>query len=162
MVCLIASNPCLPRLVRPHPQRNTFTAFRWHPDTGLQGILHPHRISLKELLCMDRQKTELMRNTRPFVNGKPANNAQLWVSRGTGKSSLVKAVLGSFTDIGLRAIEVDKSALLHMQDLLDPLYGRPERFVLFWDDLSFEADEPAYKALKCCTRRHGGPPRIMS
>lgn len=136
----------------PHPARlpdwKRFTAFRWHPETGLAGVGHPHRIGLDDLLCMDRQKAEVVRNTRRFIVGHPANNVLLWGSRGTGKSSLVKAVFNAFEANGLRLIEVDKDDLVHLPALLDLLYERPERFLLYCDDLSFEANDASYKALK--------------
>jgi predicted AAA+ superfamily ATPase len=114
----------------------------------LSGVAHPHRLQLDDLLCMDRQKAEVVRNTRQFVAGRPANNELLWGSRGTGKSSLIKAIFNAFADEGLRLIEVDKSDLLHLPQLLELLYGRPERFLLYCDDLSFEAGDASYKALK--------------
>lgn len=125
-----------------------FTAFRWSAAEGLEGIAHPHKTMLDDLLCMDRQKTEVVRNTSNFVTGRPANNVLLWGSRGTGKSSLIKAVFNAYCDRGLRLIEVDKQDLLQLHRLLDLLRDRPERFLLFCDDLSFEADEAQFKALK--------------
>ena len=136
----------------PRPPRaldwERFTAFRWAPATGMAGVAHPHRVHLDDLLCMDRQKAEVVRNTAQFVAGRPANNVLLWGSRGTGKSSLVKAVFHAFEADGLRLIEIDKEDLVHLPQLLERLYERPERFLLYCDDLSFERNDASYKALK--------------
>jgi uncharacterized protein len=126
-------------------------AFRWrrHADRGwLQAVHAPHRLALDDLLCLDRQKDEIDRNTRQFMAGCGANNVLLWGSRGTGKSSLVKAVFNAYRYQGLRLIEVDKDDLIHLPDILELISGRAERFILFCDDLSFEASESGYKALK--------------
>ena len=127
------------------------TAFRWR-STAAGGrfvpVLRPHRIALADLCGIDRQKQALDRNTRQFVRGHGANNVLLSGSRGTGKSSLVKALLNEYAGEGLRLVEVDKQDLVALPDLVEPLESRPERFVLFCDDLSFEANEPGYKALK--------------
>ncbi|MET0117231.1 MAG: ATP-binding protein [Sedimenticola sp.] len=123
-------------------------AFRWRGSKGLQGVSSPHRVNLKDLLCMDLQKEEITRNTRQFVEGRNANNVLLWGSRGTGKSSLIKAVLNAFAGQGLRLIEVEKHDLVDLPDIVEHLVDRPERFILFCDDLSFEADDASYKSLK--------------
>ena len=126
-------------------------AFRWRRGQRggrLQAVGHPHRIRLAELHNIDRQKAELGRNTRQFIAGLPANNALLWGSRGTGKSSLVKALLTEYADAGLRLIEVDPHHLVDLPDIVDRVRDRPERFLVFCDDLSFEADDASYKALK--------------
>jgi predicted AAA+ superfamily ATPase len=126
-------------------------AFRWR-RRGQQGFLqtlrHPQRIALNDLLCLEHQRAEIERNTRQFLDGRGANNVLLWGSRGTGKSSLVKAVLNEFRGQGLRLIEVDKDDLVDLTDILEQIRYRPEHFVLFCDDLSFEASESGYKALK--------------
>ena len=126
-------------------------AFRWrgvaHPES-LQPIRRPHRLALADLLCVDAQKRELDRNTRQFLQGLPANNALLWGSKGTGKSSLIKALLTEYADQGLRIIEVDRQHLVELPDILEFLYPRLEKFILYCDDLSFEADDAGYKALK--------------
>ena len=122
--------------------RATLAGGRFHP------VRHPHRISLSDLRGIDRQKEALDRNTRQFVRGHSANNVLLSGSRGTGKSSLVKALLNEYEGEGLRLVEVDKQDLISLPDLVEPLESRPERFILFCDDLSFEANEPGYKALK--------------
>jgi predicted AAA+ superfamily ATPase len=126
-------------------------AFRWRRSSrggALHAVAHPHAVALDDLLCMDRQKAEVVRNTRQFLAGRPANNVLLWGSRGTGKSTLVKAVFNAYAADGLRLIEVDKQDLVDLPDIIDRLYDRPERYILFCDDLSFEADDPSYKALK--------------
>ena len=140
----------LEHLVPPPPGSPDWTqrAFRWRGRLGLQAVTHPHIIALDDLLGMPRQKEEIVRNTRQFVEGRSANNVLLWGSRGTGKSSLVKAVLNAFHDRGLRLIEVEKQDLVHLPDIVDQLFGRRERFILFCDDLSFEADDASYKSLK--------------
>ncbi len=127
------------------------TAFRWRKTNGrghLQPVQHPHRIKLADLRDIDRQKSLVEANTRQFVEGRPANNVLLTGARGTGKSSLIKACYNRFVAKGLRLIEVDKQDLIDLPDITDLLAGRPERFILFCDDLSFEASETAYKALK--------------
>lgn len=113
-------------------------------------VAHPRReaIALDDLLGIDRQKAELERNTQQFLAGLPANNALLWGSRGTGKSTLMQALLQRYEHAGLRVIEPDKRALTHLPELVDVIRDLPERFVLFCDDLSFAADDPDYKALK--------------
>lgn len=126
-------------------------AFRWRhlgQRGHLQAVRHPHRLRLADLRRIDRQKAALDRNVRQFLAGQPCNNALLWGARGTGKSSLVKALLNEYADRGLRLIEVDKHDLLDLADIVEPLYDRPERFLLYCDDLSFEANDPSYKALK--------------
>jgi uncharacterized protein len=123
-------------------------AFRWRKPGYLLTVKHPHRMRLDDLLNIEAQKTALVRNTRQFVAGYTANNVLLSGSRGTGKSSLIKALLTEFAHAGLRLIEVEKQDLIELPDIVDLLYERPERFVIFADDLSFEAGEPGYKALK--------------
>ena len=126
-------------------------AFRWRcaGHVGeLAPVRHPHAVALDDLLCLDRQKAEVVRNTRQFVAGRPANNVLLWGARGTGKSTLIKAVFNAFAADGLRLVEVEKHRLVDLPEIVDRLRGRPERFLLYCDDLSFEADDPSYKALK--------------
>ena len=133
------------------PDWTSAVAFRWRKSNGrgwLQAVRHPHPIRLSDLETIDDQKERITANTRQFVAGKPANNVLLTGARGSGKSSLVKAMLNEFAARGLRLIEVDKDDLVDLADILDLLEGRPERFVIFCDDLSFEAGETAYKALK--------------
>lgn len=133
------------------PDWTSAIAFRWRKSNGrgwLQPVRHPHPIRLSDLETIDDQKERITANTRQFVAGKPANNVLLTGARGSGKSSLVKAMLNAFSPKGLRLIEVDKDDLIDLADILDLLEGRPERFIIFCDDLSFEAGETAYKALK--------------
>lgn len=135
----------------PPPDWQAAIAFRWRTRSGrgwLQAVRQPHPIRLADLENIDDQKARIVANTRQFVAGQPANNVLLTGSRGSGKSSLVKAVLNEYARRGLRLIEVDKDDLVHLQDIIDLLEGRPERFIIFCDDLSFEAGETAYKALK--------------
>lgn len=135
----------------PGPTDWTALAYRWrrHPHGGvLQAITHPHALRLDDLQGIDRQRSLLDQNTRQFIRGLPANNALLWGSRGTGKSSLVKALLNAHAAEGLRLIEVDRHELVDLPRIVDLLRERPERFILFCDDLSFEAGDPGYKALK--------------
>lgn len=126
-------------------------AFRWRKSRGrgyLQAVRHPHEIRIADLKDIDRQKALVDANTRQFVEGRPANNVLLTGARGTGKSSLIKACLNKYASRGLRLIEVDKSDLIDLADITDLLDGRREKFIIFCDDLSFEASESAYKALK--------------
>jgi len=135
----------------PEADLDAALAFRWRKGGGaghLQPVAHPHRIRLGDLHSIDRQKHELHRNTLQFVQGLPANNALLWGSRGTGKSSLVKALLNEFAEVGLRLIEVDKHDLIDLPEIVERIRNSKDRFILFSDDLSFEANDPSYKALK--------------
>lgn len=129
----------------------TAVAYRWH-KLGNKGILeslpHPHTFSLDCLAAVDEQRRQLVRNTEQFLAGRPANNVLMTGARGTGKSSLVKALLHQYADQGLRLVEVDKSDLLTLPALLSLLTTRPEKYILFCDDLSFEDGDDAYKALK--------------
>ncbi|MEK7945011.1 ATP-binding protein [Pigmentiphaga sp. YJ18] len=126
-------------------------AFRWR-KRGTRGWLEPvrhiARIDMDDLQHIDRQKEVIDRNTVQFLEGKPANNVLMTGARGTGKSSLVKAMLATYGDRGLRLIEVDKSDLGDLQEIVETVAERPERFLVFADDLSFEEGEAGYKALK--------------
>ncbi|MGB5672171.1 MAG: DUF815 domain-containing protein, partial [Sedimenticolaceae bacterium] len=129
----------------------THDAYRWRHDqfgVRLAPVKNPHRVRLDDLLCMDRQKAEVVRNTEQFLRGGPANNALLWGARGTGKSTLIKAVFNAYVDRGLRLIEVEKEHLVDLVEIVEVLEGRQERFLLYCDDLSFEADDAGYKSLK--------------
>jgi predicted AAA+ superfamily ATPase len=133
------------------PDWAQYQAFRWRrlAQTGyLQPVRHPHRLRLVDLQRIDRQKAALDLNIRQFLDDRPCNHVLLWGARGTGKSSLIKALFNEYTDRGLRLIEVDRHDLLDLPDIVEPLFERPERFLLYCDDLSFEANDPSYKALK--------------
>ncbi len=141
--------------VLPHapaaPDWTASVAFRYRKRGGsglLQPVRHVATIRLSDLQEVDAQKERLLRNTRQFVAGLPANNVLLTGARGTGKSSLIKACLNEFSGQGLRLIEVDKADLVDLPDLVDLVAERPERFVIFCDDLSFDEGEAGYKALK--------------
>jgi predicted AAA+ superfamily ATPase len=129
------------------PDWDAAHAFRWEHGR-LAPVSHPHRIGLDDLLGIDRQKQLIEQNTKQFVQGKPANNVLLTGSRGTGKSSLVKALLNEYAAEGLRLIEVGKPALGDLPHIIPLVAGRPEKFILYCDDLSFNSEEPGYQALK--------------
>jgi predicted AAA+ superfamily ATPase len=133
------------------PDWSASVAFRYRRRGGagvLEPVRHVARIRLDDLKEVDAQKEKLLRNTEQFVAGRPANNVLLTGARGTGKSSLIKACLNAFAERGLRLIEVDKADLVDLPDLVDLIAERPERFVVFCDDLSFDEGEAGYKALK--------------
>ena len=141
--------------VLPHPLTApdwaASTAFRYRRRGG-SGVIEPVRhvapIRLASLVEVEPQKERLLRNTEQFVAGRGANNVLLTGARGTGKSSLIKACLNEFAPRGLRLIEVDKTDLVDLPDIVDLVAERPERFIVFCDDLSFDDGEPGYKALK--------------
>lgn len=141
--------------VLPHPPSapdwSASIAFRYR-RRGNSGVIEPVKhvatIRLADIVEVEPQKERLVRNTAQFVAGHGANNVLLTGARGTGKSSLIKACLNEFAPKGLRLIEVDKADLVDLPDLVDLVAGRPERFVVFCDDLSFDEGEPGYKALK--------------
>ena len=137
------------------PDWKSFIAYRWRREQTmfgqrgkLVGVAHPHVIRLSDLKDIEDQKLRLEANTRQFVLGRTANNVLLTGARGTGKSSLVKAALQEFAKKGLRLIEVDRADMVDLAEIADLIAGRPERFIIFSDDLSFEANDPGYKALK--------------
>jgi predicted AAA+ superfamily ATPase len=137
----------------PVPDWEHSIAFRWRRthlrDSGyLESVAHVHNIQLSDLHGIESQKQQLVQNTRQFLSGLPANNVLLWGTRGTGKSSLIKALLNDFATQGLRLVEVDRHELINLPDIVVLISQRPERFILFCDDLSFEANDPSYKALK--------------
>ena len=134
------------------PDWSTSIAWRYRKRSSGHGTLEPVRhvaaMQLTDLKEIDGQKEKIERNTQQFVDGKPANNVLLTGARGTGKSSLIKACLNAYAAQGLRLIEVDKADLIDLPDIVDVVSERPEKFIVFCDDLSFEDGEPGYKALK--------------
>ena len=134
------------------PDWSTSNAYRYRKRSTGHGTLEPVRhigaMRLDDLKEISPQKDKIQRNTLQFVEGKPANNVLLTGARGTGKSSLIKACLNEYALRGLRLIEVDKADLVDLPDIVDVVAARPEKFIVFCDDLSFEEGEPGYKALK--------------
>jgi predicted AAA+ superfamily ATPase len=139
------------------PDWNAGIAFRWRKRSGnaanagrghLQSVTQLAAIALSDLQNIDAQKSLIEQNTKQFVSGLPANNVLLTGARGTGKSSLIKACLNQYAPQGLRLIEVDKADLVDLPDIVDLVHGRPERFIVFCDDLTFDDGESGYKALK--------------
>ncbi len=134
------------------PDWSTSIAYRYRKRSSGHGSLEPVKhighMALSDLKEIEDQKEKIQRNTEQFVNGKPANNVLLTGSRGTGKSSLIKACLNEYSNRGLRLIEVDKADLTDLPDIVDVVSDLPEKFIIFCDDLSFEEGEPGYKALK--------------
>ncbi|HXC93091.1 MAG TPA: ATP-binding protein [Geobacteraceae bacterium] len=123
--------------------------WRRHAMSGhLEGVDGGAVVELDDLLGIDRQKEVVVENTRQFLAGYPANNILLWGTRGTGKSSLVKAILNSYSNLGLRLVQVDKNDLVNLPDIVDEIRGEPYRFIIFADDVSFETGESSYKMLK--------------
>jgi len=131
---------------------NAFIAWRYRRRSSGHGVLEPVKhvaaMALDSLKEIDVQKEKIERNTRQFVEGKPANNVLLTGARGTGKSSLIRACLQAYAPQGLRLIEVDKAELTDLPDIVEVVSQRPEKFIVFSDDLSFDEGEPGYKALK--------------
>ena len=127
------------------------SAYRWRKLRGagyLFAVNTVHRVRLEDLLGVDEQRAVIVQNTKQFVSGRSANNVLLTGARGTGKSSLIKAVLNKFARQGLRLIEVDKDDLVDLPEIVDLIGERREHFIIFCDDLSFEANEPGYKHMK--------------
>ena len=114
----------------------------------LRPVVHIDPIQLDDLVGIDQQKQRLLDNTQRFIQRKPANNALLWGARGTGKSSLIKAVFNACKDQGLRLIEVDKTDLISLPEIVDDIRELPQRFIIYCDVLSFENNETGYKPLK--------------
>jgi predicted AAA+ superfamily ATPase len=134
------------------PDWNASPAWRYRKRSSGHGVLEPVRhvagIRLADLKEIEPQKEKIRRNTLQFVDGLPANNVLLTGARGTGKSSLIKACLNEYSPRGLRLIEVDKEHLVDLPDIVDVVAARPEKFIVYCDDLSFDEGEPGYKALK--------------
>ena len=134
------------------PDWSQAVAWRYRKRSSGHGVLEPVRhvaaMALSDLQEIDDQKERMQRNIAQFVQGRPANNVLLTGARGTGKSSLIKACLHQFAAQGLRLIEVDKDDLTDLPDIIEVVAGRPEKFMVYCDDLSFEDGEPGYKALK--------------
>lgn len=128
---------------------NKVQAAIWRHQQGyLKPVQHIDPVALEDLLGVERQKQELLANTEQFLQGEPANNALLWGARGTGKSSLIKAVFNHFRADGLRLIQVDKAGLTDLPEITDTLQQRGERFLIFCDDLSFDEGERGLRELK--------------
>ncbi len=134
------------------PDWGASIAFRYRKRSSGHGVIEPVRhvgaMKLENLKEIDQQKEKIQRNTEQFVSGLPANNVLLTGARGTGKSSLIRACLHTYAGQGLRLIEVDKSDMVDLPDIVEAVAQRPEKFIVFCDDLSFEEGEPGYKALK--------------
>ena len=134
------------------PDWKASMAFRYRKRSNGHGVLEPvkhvAKLSLDDLKEIDAQKEKIQRNTLQFVRGFPANNVLLTGARGTGKSSLIKACLQTYSPQGLRLIEVDKQDMVDLPDIIEVVASRAEKFIIFCDDLSFEEGEPGYKALK--------------
>ena len=147
---LVRLEGVLPHAPAP-PDWGASVAWRYRKRGGagsLQAVRHVGNIRLADLKEVEPQKERLVRNTEQFVGGRGANNVLLTGARGTGKSSLIKACLNEYSPRGLRLIEVDKADLVDLPDLVDLIAERPERFIVYCDDLSFDEGEPGYKALK--------------
>ncbi len=126
-------------------------AWRWvkvNNQGQLQAVTHPHQIALDSIQFVDTQKAQIVRNTQQFLKGFAANNVLLTGARGTGKSSLIKALLNAYAAEGLRLIEVEKHDLIHLPEIVALIRNRPEKFIIFCDDLTFDANDESYKALK--------------
>ncbi|WP_407275005.1 ATP-binding protein [Halothiobacillus sp. DCM-1] len=137
-----------PTVIHPNPLPLAI-AQRWDPQHGFRRIHHPALVDPLELLHRDRQIHQLRRNTQLFLSGQPANHALLWGARGTGKSSVIRAMLSEFGGAQLGMVELERPALQNLGDLTQILGDQPQRrFILFVDDLSFEVGDPSYKALK--------------
>jgi predicted AAA+ superfamily ATPase len=134
------------------PDWSASIAFRYRKRNTGRGVIsavrHIGAMALDDLKEIDQQKEKIQRNTAQFVGGLPANNVLLTGARGTGKSSLIRACLHTYAPQGLRLIEVDKADLVDLPDIVEAVASRPEKFIVFCDDLSFDDGEPGYKALK--------------
>ncbi|MGR8940119.1 MAG: ATP-binding protein [Gammaproteobacteria bacterium] len=126
----------------------TYAAIWRQNKEYLRPVARLDTIRLQDLVGIDTQKRQLIENTERFLASKPANNALLWGARGTGKSSLIKALLNAYRDFGLRIIEVDKQDLVYLPEIVDDIRDQPQRFLIYCDDLSFETRDSRYKSLK--------------
>jgi predicted AAA+ superfamily ATPase len=142
----------LPQPLQAPPDWSAAIAWRYRKRANGCGVLEPVRhvgaMRLDDLQNIDAQKEKIVANTAHFVAGRTANNVLLTGARGTGKSSLIRACLHAFADQGLRLIEVDKADLTDLPDIVEVVAARPEKFIIYCDDLSFEEGEPGYKAMK--------------
>ena len=142
----------LPQALQAPADWNAAIAWRYRKRANGCGMLEPVRhigaMQLSDLQNIDVQKEKIARNTEQFVQGRTANNVLLTGARGTGKSSLIRACLHTYADKGLRLIEVDKADLTDLPDIVEVVGERPEKFIIYCDDLSFEEGEPGYKAMK--------------
>lgn len=128
---------------------NTTYAAIWRQRLNyLRPVKHIDPVRLEQLLGIDGQKQQMVANTERFLDGLPANNALLWGARGTGKSSLVKALLNAYCERGLRIVEIDKADLLFLPEIVDEIREQPQRFIVYCDDLSFDNGDTLYKPLK--------------
>jgi predicted AAA+ superfamily ATPase len=134
--------------VKPIDWHTTYAAIWRQHKEYLRPVVRLDAIRIGDLVGIDKQKRQLLDNTERFLAGKPANNALLWGARGTGKSSLIKALLNEYREAGLRIIEVDKQDLVHLPEIVDEIRELPQRFIVYCDDLSFEARDNRYKSLK--------------
>ena len=135
----------------PSEYLDNYIAFQWRAQNGtghLVPVKHPHLVNSTDLIGIHSQYAALDRNTRQFLQGLPANHVLLWGDRGTGKSSLVKAMLERYAPKGLRLIGIGKDGLVHLQEVAEVLWERSEHYILFCDDLAFNEDEPEYRELK--------------
>ncbi|SHI72670.1 hypothetical protein SAMN02745165_00683 [Malonomonas rubra DSM 5091] len=126
----------------------TYAAIWRQRKEYLRPVKNCDPVSLQDLLGIEEQQQKLQENTERFLNGEAANNALLWGARGTGKSSLVKAIFNAYVDQGLRLIEVDKDDLIYLPEIVDEIRDLPQKFIIFCDDLSFSEEERNYKHLK--------------
>ncbi len=128
--------------------KNTYAAIYRAKKETLKPVKYLDEIALEDLVGIEQQKEEIVTNTKRFLNNLPANNVLLWGARGTGKSSLIKALLNEFKDEGLRLIEIDRDDLDDLIEIADEVRELPYKFIIFCDDLSFEEGEKGYKGLK--------------
>lgn len=128
--------------------KNTYAAIYRAKKEALKPVKYLDEITLEDLVGIEKQKEEIVENTQRFLDGLPANNVLLWGARGTGKSSLIKAILNEYKRKGLRLIEIDRDDLDDLIEIADEIRELPYRFIIFCDDLSFEEGEKGYKGLK--------------